>query len=227
MKYIEKLSYDGNGSSLRSGLATIFKKFNIPWNKNVWATFATDCVGKYDSDISEFAYKADATLVCPFCGHANCLSLWKKCATEGADLTLRYKVPNSEDELVLILPEFIVCGSECINLDLSILGIIKAIRKCYDIGSFKLHNCKIDAIHLKSQLPKGAHIYLKENLVYHVRLDEIKTFATWGEFTWSKTKMLTCTYPELKSIHKKRKIWECKPGYKKNQKDNYAVIIEK
>lgn len=227
MKITEKLyDYWETPESIRSQLKAIYKKHNIKYNGDVWKWFSNNAIEKYES--SEFTQEIetaiDSSLICHFCGHTGCSCLWKRELTT-SDRFVYVNTPNN-DLLEIELPDALVCGSECIQLDLSLRRIIKCIKSYVGDIQIKLVNNKIDIDALQKSLPDNTRLYLPEEYVYfNDNNNNIVKYASWGTFSWNTNLMLTEDYPKLKSVCKKRKIWLCGKNYKGTWKDNYSYII--
>lgn len=220
-----QLQFDGNGTSLRTQIASIYKQYNLPWNKDVWNWFQDQALGKYEtSDPEEYETDSDGSLTCYFCGHYGCKILWKINAIADADMAVKVNISN-EDYIVLILPPFLVCGSECVQMDLSLRSIINTIKNKYPTATFIIRGNKINALALRDSLPVGGHVYLKECHLYNTL--SLSKWSTWGEFSWDKKKMIELNEPILKAVCRNRRIWRVSPGPKRNLKDNYAFILRR
>lgn len=218
-----QLNFDGNGSSLRSAIASVYKRYGISWNKDIWTLFQDAALNKYADDIEQFAVDPEANLICPFCGHYGCKILWKRKAMPEADMHYAVKIPDTGDLILLELPSFIVCGSECVKLDMSWRDIINRILVRYPDAAINIVDNKLDATALIDSIPMGGHLYFLDRHLCNTQ--GIVKWVSWGEFAWNKSKMLDVKSPVLKSTCRKRKVWKWYPGYRPSYKDSYAFIL--
>lgn len=170
MKTYEIKTPTETSSTVFQQIRKICRDNKIP-HKDPWDRFKKTLSVAYSKKV-ELDLVDDCNLLkCKLCGHAGCGKLWKAYKPDDINTYML------TDDIQLVLPPYIICGSECINIPIKIANLLAKMKsiglECNIVdGRIQIDSWRNIGRHLEIWLPYGLVDY------------------TWD---WNGNKELWCT----------------------------------